>query len=326
MRILRREDIREAISMGTAIQIVKEAFVALFKGTAIVPQRIMICPEDRPGSFILFMPAYQQGWDEVGLKIVGLYPENPSRGLPLIAGFMAVTDARSGKPLAVMDGTYLTAVRTGAICGVATDLLANADAKMVAIFGCGLEGRSHLEAVCQVRRIEKVKVYDIRAEAATALAQEMKGQGRIPQQIEVAASPREAVRDADIVVTVTNATSPVFDGGDLKAGAYIHATGAGTREMREIDEATVQKSKIVIESPEVFKAGDLAIPLEMGLITKDGIHAQLAEVILGEKRGRENPQETIFFKSVGNAIFDLAVARHVLKEAEGRGLGIEAEM
>jgi ornithine cyclodeaminase/alanine dehydrogenase-like protein (mu-crystallin family) len=242
---------------------------------------------------------------------------------------VAVVDAETGCPAAVMDGTYLTALRTGAASGAATDLLARMDARVAAVFGAGVQGRTQLEAVCQVRDIEKAWVYDVNREAAEKYAEEMRGRGgRIPGDITVASSPTEAVREADVICTATTATSPVFADADLKAGVHINAIGAFTPEMQEVPEQTIKRARLVVDSREACwaEAGDLIIPRHKGLISEDDIYAELGEIAAGTKRDRESDEEITFFKSVGNAVQDVSVARKVLEEAGRLGLGLEVEL
>jgi alanine dehydrogenase len=327
LRVLSQNNVRQAVSMAQAIEIVKGAFAQLSAGKAVVPIRTQLDVARHEG-ITLFMPAYLQESDDLGVKIVSVFPRNLERGLPTIHALVAVVDAGTGCPAAVMDGTYLTALRTGAASGAATDLLARMDARVAAVFGAGVQGRTQLEAVCQVRDIEKAWVYDINREAAEKYAQEMRGQaGRIPDVV-VASSPTEAVREADVVCTATTSKSPVFADADLKAGVHINAIGAFTPEMQEVPEDTIQRARLVVDSREACwaEAGDLIVPRHKGLISEDDIYAELGEIAAGTKHGRESDEEITFFKSVGNAVQDVSVARRVLEEAGKLDLGLEVEL
>jgi alanine dehydrogenase len=328
LRVLSQHDVRQAVSMAQAIQIVKGAFAQLSAGKAVVPIRTQL-EVTRHAGITLFMPAYLQESDDLGVKIVSVFPRNLEMGLPTIHALVAVVDAETGRPAAVMDGTYLTALRTGAASGTATDLLARMDARVAAVFGAGVQGRTQLEAVCQVRAIEKAWIYDVNREAAEKYAEEMRGRGgRIPADITVASSPTKAVREADVVCTATTATSPVFADADLKAGVHINAVGAFTSEMQEIPENTIKRARLVVDSREACwaEAGDLIIPHQKGFISESDIHAELGEIAAGTKGGRESDEEVTFFKSVGNAVQDVSVARKVLEEASRLGLGLEIEL
>jgi alanine dehydrogenase len=328
LRILSQHDVRQAVSMAQAIEIVKGAFAQLSAGQAVVPVRTQLEVARHEG-ITLFMPAYLQESDDLGVKIVSVFPRNLERGLPTIHALVAVVDAETGCPAAVMDGTYLTALRTGAASGAASDFLARTDARGAAVFGAGAQGRTQLEAVCQVRDIKKVWVYDVNREAAEKYAQEMGGRGgRVPRDIVVASSPTEAVREADVICTATTSKTPVFADADLKPGVHINAIGAFTPEMQEVPAETIQRARLVVDSREACwaEAGDLIIPRDKGLISEDDIYAELGEIAAGTKRSREGDEEITFFKSVGNAVQDVSVARKVLEEASRLGLGLEVEL
>jgi alanine dehydrogenase len=328
LRVLSQNDVRRAVPMAQAIEIVKGAFAQLSADKAVVPIRTQLEVAQHEG-ITLFMPAYLQKSDDLGVKIVSVFPRNLETGLPTIHALVVVVDAETGCPAAVMDGTYLTALRTGAVSGAATDLLARTDAQVAAVFGAGAQGRTQLEAVCQVRDIEKACVYDVNREAAEKYVQEMRERGgRIPGDMIVASSPTEAVREADVICTATTSRTPVFADADLKAGVHINAIGAFTPEMQEIPEETIQRARLVVDSREACwaEAGDLIIPRHKGLISESDIYAELGEIVAGTKRGRESDEEVTFFKSVGNAVQDVSVARKVLEEAGRLGLGLEVEL
>ena len=269
------------------------------------------------------MPAYLPDSRTTTLKVVSVYPDNRLLGLPTIMAVVAVLDADTGKPLALMDGTYLTALRTGAASGAATDLLARKEARVLGLFGAGAQGRTQLEAVCTVRAIEEVKVFDPNRDAAHRLVAEMAGMKPVPRRIIISESPTQTVKDADVVVTATTSRQPVFDGTQIGPGTHINAIGAYTPEMREIDENVVGKAKIVVDSREgcLAEAGDLIMAIQSGVISETDIYAELGEVISGLKSGRESDREITLFKSVGTAVQDAAVARAALDRAEEKGLG-----
>jgi len=325
LRILSGADVRRAVTMAEAIQAVREAYVQLSTGQAVVPLRTPVPVAKREG-VTLFMPAYLTGSDALGAKIVSVFPANPARGLPLIHAVVLVVDAETGRPLALMDGTYLTALRTGAASGVATDLLARRDARVAAIFGAGAQARTQLEAVCTVRKIEQVWVYDLDRRAAEAYVEEMKGRGHpIPADISVAGSPAQAVRNADLICTATTSRTPVFADADLKPGVHINGIGSYTPDMQEVPAETVARARVVVDSrlASLAEAGDLIIPLRQGLIAETDIHGEIGQVAAGTLPGRSSDQEITFFKSVGVAVQDVAVAHLILRRAAGLGLGSE---
>jgi len=327
LRVLSKQDVQRAVPMQKAIEIVKGAFAQLSAGKAVVPLRIQL-PVERHEGVTLFMPAYLSESDDLGVKIVSVFPRNLDKDLPTIFALVVVVEATTGRPLATMDGTYLTALRTGAASGAATDLLARKDARVAAIFGAGVQGRTQLLAVCEVRDIERAWVYDVNPQAAERYAQEMAGRGRVPMDLRVASSPAEAVREADVICTATTSKTPVFANEDLKPGAHVNAVGSFTPEMQEVPDQTVGRARLVVGSREgcLSETGDLIIPLRKGLITEDDVYAELGEIAAGIKPGRESAEEITLFKSVGNAVQDVSVARAVLTRAEKLGLGIEVEL
>jgi ornithine cyclodeaminase/alanine dehydrogenase-like protein (mu-crystallin family) len=249
--------------------------------------------------------------------------------LPLIHALVVVIDAATGKPLAAMEGGYLTALRTGAASGVSTDLLARRDARIAAIFGAGVQGRTQLLAVASVCKLERVYVFDAVPGSTEKFAQEMRGQPGVPNDLRAASSSTEAVREADIICTATTSTKPVFSGSDIKPGVHISAIGAYTPQMQEIDETTLKRAnKIVIDHHEgaLAEAGDLIIALKNGTIKASDIYAEIGEIAAGKKPGRERDDEITFFKSVGNAVQDASVARAIYDAAVQENLGTEVEL
>jgi ornithine cyclodeaminase len=328
LRILSGDDVRQAVTMADAIEAVRKAYVQLSAGQAVVPLRTPV-PVARRSGITLFMPAYLTSSDALGAKIVSVFPGNVEHGLPTIHAVVIVVDAETGRPTAVMDGTYLTALRTGAASGVATDLLARPDASVAAIFGAGVQARTQLEAICTVRPIKKVRVYDAVSDRTAAYVAEMRARGRpIPADISAAVSPAEAVRDADVICAATTSKSPVLDDADLKPGVHINGVGSYTPEMQEIPAATVKRARVVVDSrtASLAEAGDLLIPLQAGLIGEDDIHGEIGQVAAGRISGRQSREEVTFFKSVGLAVQDVSVADLILQRAAQRGLGIEVEI
>jgi alanine dehydrogenase len=325
LRILSREDVRQALPLSVAAEAMKGAFAQLSTGQADVPLRV---PLDVPrhNGVTLLMPAYLSADDQMAIKIVSVFHDNPAQGLPLIYALVVVVDATTGRPVAVMDGTYLTALRTGATSGAATDLLARQDARTAAIFGAGVQGRTQLEGVCAVRPIQEAWVYDAVPERAAAYATEVSQRLSLP--VRVAEKPAEAVRRADVICTATTSSSPVFEDVDVRPGTHINAVGAYTPEMQEIPAETVLRARVVIDHYEasLAEAGDLLIPIKQGLMTKDHIYAELGEIAAGLKPGRASSEEITLFKSVGVAVQDVAAAGAVLEAARRLNLGTEVAL
>lgn len=328
LRILNAQELRQSLPMTAAINGMKEAYAQLSAGQATLPLRTQL-PVPTHEGVAIFMPAYLAASDDLAIKVVSVFPQNPQRGEPTIYATVLVLDASTGRPLALMEGGTLTAIRTGAGAGAATDVLARPDASIVAILGSGVQARTQLEAVCAVRPIQQVRVYSPNPTHAEAFAQEMTGRGApIPPTIEVVDTPSAAVRGAGIICAATTSTTPVFNGRDLQPGAHINAVGSFTPQMQEVDAETIRRSLVVVDArPAVLaEAGDLLVPLAAGDITENHIHAELGEILNGQKRGRTHPDQITYFKSVGVAVQDAVAARLALQGAEAAGLGTLVEL
>jgi len=325
LRMLSADDVRRALPMVQAVEAMKDAFAQLSTGRADVPLRLPVEVKAHNG-VTLFMPAYLADDDQMAVKIVSVFNDNPAQGLPLIHALVVVIDATTGIPRAVMDGTYLTALRTGAVSGAATDFLARPESRVAAIFGAGVQGRTQLEAICAVRSIERAWVFDPDQKRSQAYADEMSTKLSLP--VQVAASPAEAVRQADVICTATTSATPVFDDADLKPGVHINAVGAYTPHMQEIPVETVIRAKVIIDhlDSSMAEAGDLIIPMQQGLIGQDHIYAELGEIAAGLKPGCEADSEVTLFKSVGVAVQDAAAAGRVLAAAERLGIGVDVTL
>lgn len=328
MLILNANEVRQALPMDQAIAAMKDAYASLSDGTAVTPLRTRLTIPSRD-AVSLFMPAYlkKESTEALAVKVVSLYPSNPPRGLAYIQAAVLVFDPETGRALALLEGSALTAIRTGAGSGAAIDILARKDSKIVAIFGAGPQGKTQLEAACTARQIETAFIYNPTTSKAEAFAKEMAGQGKIPKDIRVAKSPKEAIEHADIICTATGSTEPIFDDKDVKVGAHISAIGAYTPQMQELPIETVARSRIVVDSRATVmdEAGDIVKAIHAGLINEQSIHAELGEIVLGQKSGRSSDEEITFFKSVGNAVQDAAAAQVALMNAHAMKLGVEVE-
>lgn len=324
LRFLSQEDVRQALDMKQAIGLMRPAFIALSEGRATAPVRLTL-PVPEHQARALFMPVYLPDNAQIGLKVVTVHPGNPARGLPFVHALVMVIDAATGRPLAVMDGEYLTALRTGAGAGLATDLLARRDAGVVAIFGAGVQGRTQLEAVCAVRPIRRAYVFNRSRDRAEAFAREMGARLGLDVQV---ADEAETLGQADVVCTATTSLDPVFAHTHLKPGVHVNGIGSYRPDMAEIPPETVLAAKVVVDHRPacLAEAGDLLQLLDQGLITDAHIHAELGEVAAGHKPGRASDDEVTLFKSVGNAVQDLAAASYVVAVAEARGLGINVAL
>jgi ornithine cyclodeaminase/alanine dehydrogenase-like protein (mu-crystallin family) len=311
--------------MNVAIEAMRRAFAALSDGRAEVPLRPHLAVPEH-GGVCLVMPALVDG-DEHGhslaVKVVSLFEGNAGRGLARIQAAVLAIDPQTGQAAALLEGAMLTAIRTGAAAGAATDLLARPDAQTAAVIGAGVQARTQLEAVCSVRPIRTAWVYDPRTEAAESLVGSIAGQGSVPADLRVAATPREAVAEADVISTVTTSAEPVFDDADLKPGAHVNALGSYQPHVREIPPETVVRALVVVDSREaaLTETGDLIGPIEEGLITADHVRAELGELLLGRAAGRTRPEQLTLFEAVGVAVQDAVAANVALERAGQLGLG-----
>jgi ornithine cyclodeaminase/alanine dehydrogenase-like protein (mu-crystallin family) len=322
IRFLNAEQLRRALPMAEAIRAMKSAYAQLSSGEADLPLRSRIGLPKAEG-VTLFMPAYLPQDDGLAVKIVSVFPHNPEHGLPTIHALVVVLDSATGQPVGLIEGGSLTAIRTGAGSGAATDILARGDASTVVIIGSGVQARTQLEAVCCVRNIQRVLVYSPHHDHAQAFAAQMAGQDGIPNAIELAGSAAEAIEVADIVCTATTSHKPVFNGRRLKRGSHVNAVGSFTPEMAELDLATLTAARVVVDSRQAVleEAGEFIQPIRTGAYDAAAIHAELGEIILGRAEGRSGPDEITLFKSVGVAVQDAAAAAAALRVAEAEGLG-----
>lgn len=318
IRFLSSDDVARALPMVDAIEAMREAFVALSAGEAAVPERAGITIA---GGDALFMPAYVPSLESFGLKVINVYGANPARGLPRIHALVTLFDAATGMPTAVMDGSRLTALRTGAASGLATSLLAREDARVAALFGAGVQAHTQLEAVCTVRRIRQARIFDLAGERAAALAEYA---GRVlGLETVIARTPAEALAGADVVCCAATAGDPLFEDRHVAAGTHINAIGAYKPDVREVPGETVCRARVVVDyrPAALAEAGDLLIPMAEGRFRAEQIHAELGEIAAGHRTGRQSPEEVTLFKSVGVAVQDVAAAAQALRNAQQLGLG-----
>lgn len=314
--------------MPEAIEAVRAAFIDLATGRADVPVRQSLAPGAHSGA-TLVMPGYLGGIDALATKIVSVRPDNPEKGLPLIYGIVLLIDAASGRTLAVIDGRSLTAIRTGAASGLATDLLARSDSATLALFGAGVQAETQLSAVLAVRPIERVYVYARRRDRVTDFIGRVRDKidGRV--ELIAAGSASEAVRAADVVCAATTSETPVFDGEELRPGTHVNAVGSFTPRMQEVDFVTLRRAgRIVVDSiPAVMhEAGDLIQAIDAGIISVDDIRDEIGEIAAGSKPGRTSEDEITYFKSVGNAAQDVALADIIHRRAIELGIGIDVDL
>ena len=326
MLLLSKEDIKKVFTMKDAIEADKQAFQLVVEGKCESPLRINIQAPKQDGCF-LFMPAYVEEMEIASLKNVNIFPYNIDNGLPSAPAQVLLIDGKTGVVISVLDGTYVTQLRTGAASGAAFDILAKKECKIGALIGTGGQAAAQLEAMMTARKLEEVRVYDMNLERTKEFAERMKEELKsYGTKIVVAETSDATIDNADLIVTVTPSSKPVFDGTKVKEGATISCVGAYQHHMQEMDPAILPRaSKIYFDSEEAVlsESGDILIPLEEGIITKEDFTGDLGDVIKGNVVGRENDEEIIVFETVGVAAQDLTAAKAIYEKAVAAGIGTQ---
>lgn len=330
MLVLTKEDIESVFSMTDAIEADKEALCLFSEGKSTVPLRTNIDIPEQNGQS-LYMPAYASGENpSLGVKIISIYPDNIKEDLPTSPSTMVMVNSETGIVEAVLNGTYLTQLRTGAVQGAATDLLARKDAKIAALIGTGGQAITQLEAMLTVRSLDEVRIMDIDKERAQNFVKEMTEKfSNFGTKLIAVDDAADAVKDADVITSVTTSTQATFPGKLVKDGAHINGVGAYTPEMHEIpSDLLARADKVIFDTTEgvLAEAGDIMTPLEEGLVDKSHFQGNLGDLILGKITGRENEEEITVFKTVGTAVLDVVTARQILMKAKEASVGKEIDL
>jgi len=324
--ILSNKEIEKAVSMNEAIEAVREAYIDSAEGRACIPKRSIIEIPEHHG-VTSFLPSYLARREVLGIKLASVYRNNPNAGLPLVHSVVVLLDGKTGKPMAFMDGRLLTAVKTGAATGVATDVLAKKNSRSLCLIGAGYQAAYQLGAVLEVRpKIEEISVFDFDRQKSKSFIERMQGttMSGFPVKFISAETPDEAAEEKDIIITVTSSMTPVFDGRYVKEGAHINAVGSFTPDMQELDETIITRAdKIVTDNraDALEMAGDLVVPMKKKQISDDIIYAELGEILTGRKPGRESDQEITLFESIGLSSLDMAVATTIYRNSLRYGIG-----
>ncbi|MGM0165586.1 hypothetical protein IGI39_000528 [Enterococcus sp. AZ135] len=326
MLLLSRDNIKQVFTMKDAIEADKVAFQLFSEGKTDVPLRTQIVSEKQNGTF-LFMPSYAPDLDAAAVKLINIFPDNINKGLASAPAQVLLVDGKTGYVNALLDGVTVTQFRTGAASGVAFDVLGRKNARKGALIGTGGQAATQLEAMVCARELETVYVFDTNPERTKEFAQQMDEELKsYGTQILPAATSDEAISEADLIITVTPASSPVFDGSKVKAGATVSCVGSYQPHMQEMDPVVLERaSKIYFDSEDAVlsEAGDILIPLEDGTITKDDFTGDIGEVLMGKIGGRENDEEIIVFKTVGIGAQDLVTAQKIYERALEEKIGTE---
>lgn len=320
--ILNADEVQASMPAGDVIAATKEAMAIYAAKKAVVPLRSNL--DARKGQ-ALFMPGLAEEAEALGVKIVSVYPDNPARNLPAVPATMVLLDTETGMVKALMDGTALTRMRTGALSGASTDLLARKDAKVFLLIGTGGQAMRQLESVLAVRSLATAYVFNRKQEKAEAFVASVKDELASYGTTLVPVSDLDSVTgEADIITAVTTAKQPVFDGQKVKAGCHINGVGAYTPQMIELPpEIVVRADKIFVDTIDgvLNEAGDMIKPINDGLVTREKIANEIGDLLLQKLPARERDDEITLFKTTGSAVYDVVVAEKIFRFAEEKGLG-----
>ena len=325
MLVLSEKDVRKLLNIEELIQALEQAHVQYSTGKAVMPVRLVV-PLPQIQGRITSMPGYLTQDKALGMKVVTYFQHNSTQNLPAILATIMLFSADTGKMIAVMDGSYITAIRTACASAMATKALANPEAPILGILGAGVQARAHIQALYRVKKLQRIRIYSPSGTSAQSVKRELQSEAGVT--IEVAASAKDAVRDSDLLVTVTTAKEPILKPEWLKPGVHINAVGSHRPDLREIDGATLARSKIVVDSREAIlsECGDILLAIKEKSIPEHSIHAEIGEVLAGTKPGRTNASEVTLYKSVGIAIQDVATANLVYQKALNQNVGTNVEV
>jgi alanine dehydrogenase len=323
--MVNQSEVRQLLPMGECMDVMAEALKTLARGDAILPLRPVLWLPEKVGALGM-MPSYLGNIGAMGLKVVSVFPGNHGTQYDSHMGAVLVFETQHGQLLAIIDASAITAIRTAAVSGVATRLLAREDAHRLAILGSGIQAKSHLAAMLEARSIEHVYVWSREPEHAQKFAERAAKRHQI--NIEAAWTVEEAVADAEIICTTTSAREPILKGEWIAPGTHINAVGSSVAFTRELDTAAVVKSRLYVDRREstLNEAGDFLFPKNEGAITDDHILNEIGEVLLGSVAGRGSADEITLFKSLGLAVEDLAAADYIYKKAVAAGVGVAVEL
>jgi ornithine cyclodeaminase/alanine dehydrogenase-like protein (mu-crystallin family) len=319
MIYLSAAEVKDLVDMAELIPVIKTAFIQLSRGTILVPQRMHLDIDQYQGTELI-KPVYSQDLGMIAVKMISLFKGNPAIGLPFSHALLILMDAETGRPLAIMDADYLTALRTGAASGVATDLLAPADSQTAAIFGAGFQARQQIMALSIVRNLTRVYILDPDEPKIQQLAEELSKK----LQIDILKGESEEIlKEVDIICTVTTSDQPVFSDENIAPGTHINGIGSFQPGAREIPGDTVKRSRVYVDQKEacLLEAGDLRIPIKEGIVSKNHIFGEIGSLADGKLTGRKSASDITLFKSVGNAVQDLYAANLVYQKAKNEKIG-----
>ena len=323
--IVNSSEVQRLLPMDECIDVMADALSALARGEAIVPLRPILWLPDKTGALGM-MPSFLGNADALGLKVVTVFQGNHGTRYDSHQGAVLLFEAKHGRLLSIMDATSITAIRTAAVSGVATRLLARTDATSLAILGSGVQARTHLAAMIHSRPIESVRVWSRDAERARKFAERERERHGIG--VSTAPSVQEAVHGADIICTTTSAREPILEGKWISPGAHINAVGSSVAFARELNGAAVRRARLYVDRREsaLNEAGDFLLARKEGAVDDSHIVGEIGELLLGKIEGRRSPEEITLFKSLGLAVEDLAAANHIYRKAIDSNSGVSVEL
>lgn len=325
MLVLSEKQVQGLIDLDELIAALEQAHIQYSTGKAVMPVRLVV-PLPQIQGRITSMPGYLNDDKALGMKVVTYFQDNPKQNLPAILATIMLFSAETGKMMSVMDGGYITAIRTACASALATKALANPDTPLLGILGAGVQARAHIQALARVRELQQIKIFSPSGTSAASIKRDM--EKTLAVSFEIAQSAEAVVRDSDLLVTVTTAKEPIVKLAWLKPGVHINAVGSHRPDLREIDGATLARAKVVVDSREAIMAecGDILLALKEKSVGDNVIHGEIGEVLAGAKAGRSSVDEITLYKSVGIAIQDVATANLVYRKALERNIGSQVEI
>lgn len=332
--LLSGADVHVLLPVGACIDVMARALASVARGESILPLRTVVRLPGTPSAFAS-MPAIDGTGDgaAIGAKVITVVPDNDRTPYDSHIGVVLLFEPQNGRLLAIADASSITAIRTSAVSGLATRLLARADASDLAILGAGTLALPHVEAVCAVRRIRRVRIWSRSRDRATRTAQritERLAASDLTREIvvDVHDTAQHAVSGADVVCTITASRTPVLEGAWLSPGAHVNAVGASRPDTRELDDDAVRISRMFVDRREsaVNESGDYLLPLERGIIGTDHILGELGDLLTAAVTGRTSEVDVTLFKSLGLAVEDVAALRYIHAQAVTTGRGTRVEL
>lgn len=325
MLLLSEGEVQSLIDIDELIAVLGRAHIQYSTGNAVMPVRLVV-PLPQIQGRITSMPGFLNEDQALGMKVVTYFQDNSKHGLPAILATIMLFSAETGKMIAAMDGTYITTIRTACASALATKILAPADAQVMGIIGAGIQARAHIRALRRVRKLSQIKIYSPSGKSGLKIKNELETETGI--RIDLTSNAEATVRDSDLVLTVSTAKDPVLKAEWLKPGAHINAVGSHRPDLREIDGATLSRSRVVVDSRAAIMAecGDILLAIKENSFKEHDIHAEIGEVLAGIKSGRTSAEEITLYKSVGIAVQDVATAHLVYHKALQQKVGTSVEI